>query len=72
MNHQFTISGMHCPACKMLIEDVLGDVPDITAASVNEATQTLNKETASPLSSSEWLPTLTAHLKPFNYDLTVQ
>lgn len=35
MKKKLKISGMHCPACKALIEDVCGDFDAITSATVD-------------------------------------
>jgi len=32
------VSGMHCNACKMLIEDAIGEIPGARAVSVDHAT----------------------------------
>jgi hypothetical protein len=53
----------------MLIEDVVGDMTGITRATVDEHAQLLTIESETPLSASEWVVSLSAQLKPFNYSL---
>ena len=55
----------------MLIEDVVGDIAGIRHALVNETNRTLTIETDTPISASEWLPTLVMHLQPFRYTVTL-
>ena len=69
MQHRFSITGLHCPACKMLIEDVVGDMTGITRATVDEHAQLLTIESETPLSASEWVVSLSAQLNPFTYSL---
>ncbi|QQR54569.1 heavy-metal-associated domain-containing protein [Candidatus Peregrinibacteria bacterium] len=38
MKTTFTIQGTHCKACKLLIEDVCKDIPEVTSCEVNFAT----------------------------------
>lgn len=71
LQHRFAITGIHCPACKMLIEDVVGDMAGITRATVDEHAQLLTIESETPLSASEWIASLSAQLKPFNYSLSL-
>lgn len=41
------IKGMHCKACKMLVEDILNEQPDVQGATVNLKNETVTFETVS-------------------------
>jgi copper chaperone CopZ len=38
MKTTLTVKGMHCNSCKMLIEDILGDIPGIKSSNVDPKT----------------------------------
>lgn len=38
METTLKVSGMHCPACKMLVEDALNEIKGAKAVSVNHTT----------------------------------
>lgn len=38
METTLKVSGMHCPACKMLVEDALSEIKGAKAMSVNHTT----------------------------------
>lgn len=38
MKKTITVQGTHCNACKVLIEDVCSEIPEITSCSVDFAT----------------------------------
>lgn len=44
-SHTFFVSGTHCAACKLLIEDAVREVPGITTATVSLSNETLTVET---------------------------
>lgn len=41
------INGMHCKACKMLVEDILNEQADVQGATVNLKNETVTFETVS-------------------------
>ena len=45
-NYTFHVSGTHCNACKMLIEDVLSDDATLTNSSVDLQDKTLSLESS--------------------------
>jgi sulfite exporter TauE/SafE/copper chaperone CopZ len=65
------VSGTHCPACKILIEDVLSEQQDVQNSQVNLKSETITLETN--VSSPDSLATrLTSLLKPHGYAVSVE
>lgn len=68
-NYMFHISGTHCNACKMLIEDVLSEEKDIQNAQVNLESQTLALDSENT-DANGLLSSLNQSLKPFGYEVS--
>lgn len=69
-NSTFHISGTHCKACKMLIEDVLSDDTTLTNSSVDLENETLSLETEEE-NQSILLEKLNTELIPLGYTLSL-
>jgi len=70
--HTLYVSGMHCKACKVLIEDTLSEQPDLVSPSVSlqDGTVTFSApDTATPEAYAERLTSL---LKPHGYTVHVE
>ncbi|GIH06456.1 hypothetical protein Rhe02_45230 [Rhizocola hellebori] len=50
--HTFTVSGMHCPGCALLIDDALEDLPGVISSRTSRrkgtATVELNPDVVTP------------------------
>ena len=67
MKQTFVITGMHCASCKMLIEDIVGDVKGVTLATLDMKTGKLVVE--GNFSSADVVKEV---LKEGKYTITVQ
>src|SRR3989344_3369085 len=72
----FHVSGTHCAACKILIEDVLGEQEFVKNVQVDLKRETVtietNSETDSDQNSKELAELLTSKIKPNGYTLSVE
>lgn len=68
MLHTFHVAGTHCNACKMLIEDILGEDPALTHATVDLENQTLSLE--SDEEKTSLIKRLNIELAPLGYTLS--
>ena len=67
--HVFYVTGTHCPACKILIEDVLMECDDVQSASVDLRRGQLQIISTTPNHAmEEW----SALLQPYGYRLYVE
>src|SRR3989338_8237385 len=69
--YTFHVTGTHCAACKILIEDVLKEQVFIKNAEVNLKKETVEVETDSEQSIEELAEALTSKIKPNGYTLSV-
>src|SRR3989344_5497576 len=69
--YTFHVSGTHCPSCKILIEDILGEQSSVKNARVDLKRETVEIETASEQSPEELAEILTEKIKPNGYVLSV-
>ena len=67
MKQTFVVTGMHCASCKMLIEDIVGDVKGVTLATLDMKTGKLVVE--GNFSSADVVKEV---LKEGKYTITVQ
>lgn len=65
------IEGTHCKACKILVEDALGEMPEIRSASVDLGKKTLTVETLSEKSERELASEWSRRIKPNGYSLSL-
>src|SRR3989344_6047356 len=70
--YTFYVSGTHCAACKILIEDVLKEQEFVKNAEVNLKRETVEVETDSEQSPEELAELLTSKVKPNGYTLSVE
>jgi len=70
--YTFYVSGTHCASCKILIEDVLGELDFIKNVQVNLKEETVNIETDNDQSPEELVPILTSKIKSHGYSLGVE
>lgn len=70
--YTFHVSGTHCASCKILIEDVLNDQPDIQQSHVDLKKETVTIETGSEQSPEAMAQMLTAKIKPNGYTLSIE
>ena len=68
----FHVSGAHCAACKILIEDILKEQEGIKSVRVNLKEETVNIETDSEQNPLELAELLTAKIKPHGYAFSVE
>lgn len=68
----FHISGTHCQACKMLIEDIISEQPGVNNASVNLGKQTLTVEGNFDHTPLEIADLWSSILKPHKYQISVE
>lgn len=70
--HTLHVSGTHCPSCKILIEDILGEQPGVSRVNVDLAKQVVTIEgdisDDAEQIASEWSALLISH----NYRLTTE
>lgn len=69
--YTFHVSGTHCTSCKILIEDILGEQPDILNVNVDLKKQTLSLETADT-DQHRLAATLTEKLHGHRYIISVE
>lgn len=70
--YTFHVTGTHCAACKILIEDVLNDQPFITSSVVNLKTETVTIEAESEQSPEAMARLLTEKVVQHGYTLGVE
>jgi uncharacterized protein len=68
----FHVTGTHCAACKLLIEDILGEQAFIKKVKVDLNRETVEIETDSDQSPQELADFLTSKIKPNGYTLSVE
>ncbi len=68
----FHVSGTHCAACKILIEDVLNELDVVHNVSVNLKHETVEIETDSDMSPEELAQILTQKIKQNGYMLSAE
>lgn len=69
MQCKFYIKGIHCPACKLLIEDIVYENKDISYVAVHIKKQTIELVSEVPMSEEDLIQQLNAVLKPHNYSV---
>lgn len=69
--YTFHVSGTHCASCKILIEDILGEQPNISDVSVNLKKQTVNLKT-DEINQYKLAETLTKKLHGHRYIISVE
>ncbi len=67
----FHVSGTHCPSCKILIEDILGEQEIVGKVQVNLKNQTVEVETDSDKSQEQILEILNPEINSHKYFLTI-
>ena len=70
--YTFHVSGTHCAACKILIEDVLKEQEAVKSVRVNLKKETVEVETESDQSPEELAQILTEKIKSHGYTLSVE
>jgi len=70
--YTFHVSGTHCAACKILIEDVLKEQGFVKRVEVNLKKETVEIETDSGQGAEELAEILTAKIKPHGYTLALE
>ena len=70
--HTFHVSGTHCAACKLLIEDVLKEQDMVKNVGVDLKRETVEIETNSDQNPEELARILTEKIKPNGYALSVE
>lgn len=68
--HIFHVSGTHCPACKILIEDTLIEEDGITKASVSLEQRTVLVEYENDAELKDLMGILSAKIESYGYHLT--
>ena len=68
--YTLNVSGTHCNSCKVLIEDVLGDVSGLKNVEVDVATKKINVESEIE-NQNEIVDKINEKLKEFNYTVSV-
>lgn len=68
--HTLYVSGTHCPSCKILIEDILGEQDFVKNIKVNLKKETLEFETNSNKNIQTLSQILTEKIKPSGYSLS--
>lgn len=71
-SYTFHVTGTHCAACKILIEDVLNDQPFVKSSQVNLKKETVIIETDSDQSIEAMAKLLTSKIKQNGYTLSVE
>jgi len=69
--YTFHVSGTHCAACKILIEDILGEQNFIKRSKVDLKRETVEIETDSEKNAEKLASILTSKIKPNGYTLSV-
>lgn len=70
--HTLYVSGTHCSACKILIEDILNEQSDITGAHVDLKKETVEVNTESEQSGEYWARVLSDKIQPHGYTLSAE
>src|SRR3989338_1603617 len=70
--YTFHVSGTHCAACKILIEDILCEQAIVKNVRVNLKSEIVEIETESEQTASELAQILTEKIKPNGYTLSVE
>ena len=70
--YTFHVTGTHCAACKILIEDVLKEQEFVKNAQVNLAKETVEVEVSSEQNPEDLAQLLTSKIKPNGYTLSVE
>lgn len=66
------INGMHCKACKMLVEDILNEQKDVQWATVNLKNETVTFQTEMNQDSAELVRIFNEMVKPHGYSFSVE
>ncbi len=64
------IEGTHCKACKILVEDALGEIPEIRSASVDLGKKTVTIETTSEKNDGELALEWSNRVEPSGYSIS--
>ncbi|MDE2030722.1 MAG: sulfite exporter TauE/SafE family protein [Patescibacteria group bacterium] len=70
--YKFHVKGTHCPSCKILIEDILGEQEYIQKVSVDLKKETVEIETNSNQTTEDLVITLTEKIKANGYTLSTE
>ncbi|MEK7228251.1 MAG: sulfite exporter TauE/SafE family protein [Patescibacteria group bacterium] len=70
--YTFHVTGTHCPSCKILIEDILGEQDLVSSVRVNLKKEIVEVETNSEKSPEELASILTEKIKPNGYTLSLE
>ena len=70
--YTFHVIGTHCPACKILIEDILKEQSVVKNVRVNLKRETVEIETDSEKNPEELAQILTSKIKPNGYTLSIE
>lgn len=70
--HTLHISGTHCPSCKLLVEDILGEHEMVHNVRVNLKNQTVDVNTDDEYSIDEVIHTLNPLVQSHKYSLSVE
>lgn len=68
-NYTFGISGTHCTACKMLLEDILGEETDIRNVQVNLEDKTLTLE-GEVIDTKKLVDSLNSQITSYGYEVS--
>lgn len=66
------INGMHCKACKMLVEDILNEQTDVQGATVNLKNNTVTFQTEINKDSAELIKIFNEMTKPHGYSFSAE
>lgn len=70
--YTFHVSGTHCPSCKILLEDILGEQEFITSAKVNLKKEIIEIETNTNKNTEEIIGILNSKIKNNGYILSAE
>lgn len=70
--YTFHVNGTHCASCKILIEDILGELSFVKSIQVNLKDETVDIETDSDQSPEELVQILSSKIVPHRYSLSVE
>ncbi|MBI2630913.1 heavy-metal-associated domain-containing protein [Candidatus Nomurabacteria bacterium] len=68
----FHVSGTHCPSCKILIEDILGEQAGVKNVNVSLKKEIVEVEMDSEKNTEDLAREFTAKIKPNGYTLSVE
>lgn len=70
--HVLYVSGTHCPACKVLVEDLLGEQDGVEAVAVDLRQQQITVQTEAPATLEQLIQKWTPVLRPHGYGLSIE